>query len=102
MYHTMAREVESDRPLWAVVLVGGHRDRSSAIARVRQLEEAAARLLRDILAEDRSGQAFPAVHLGEFMEALYTRVVRHWPSAFRSLIVWESEQAALSSFSCAR
>jgi AcrR family transcriptional regulator len=81
MYHTMAREVESDRPLWRAVVLSGAMDPVRS-PEMRQPEEIAARLLREILAEgqkrDQITRAFPVVHLAEFMEALYTTLVRHW------------------------
>jgi AcrR family transcriptional regulator len=81
MYYTMAREVESDRPLWRAVVLSGAMDPVRS-PEMRQPEEIAARLLREILAEgqtrDEITRAFPVVHLAEFMEALYTTVVRHW------------------------
>ncbi|HXW63189.1 MAG TPA: TetR/AcrR family transcriptional regulator [Candidatus Acidoferrales bacterium] len=81
MYHTMAQEVESDRPLWQAVVLSGAMDPVRS-PEMRQPEEIAASLLREILAEGQKRgeivRAFPAVHLAEFMEALYTTVVRRW------------------------
>jgi len=81
MYQTMAQEVESDRPLWQAVVLSGAMDPVRS-PEMRQPEEIAASLLREILAEGQKcgeiARAFPAVHLAEFMEALYTTVVRRW------------------------
>ena len=81
MYGGMAREVESDRPLWRAVVLSGAMDpvRSPGM---RRPEEIAVSLLRGILAEgqkrDEVTKAFPVAHLAEFMEGLYTTVVRRW------------------------
>jgi AcrR family transcriptional regulator len=81
LYHTMAQEVESDRPLWQAVVLSGAMDPVRS-PEMRQPEEIATSLLREILAEgQRRGEitrAFPVAHLAEFMEALYTTVVRRW------------------------
>jgi len=81
LYHTMAQEVESDRPLWQAVVLSGAMDPVRS-PEMRQPEEVAASLLREILAEGQRREeitrAFPVVHLAEFMEALYTTVVRCW------------------------
>jgi AcrR family transcriptional regulator len=81
LYDTMAQEVESDRPLWQAVVLSGAMDPVRS-PEMRQPEEVAASLLREILAEGQKRgeitRAFPVVHLAEFMEALYTTVVRHW------------------------
>jgi hypothetical protein len=49
---------------------------------IRRPEEIAVSLLRDILAEGQKRgeitRAFPVAHLAEFMEGLYTTVVRRW------------------------
>lgn len=81
LYHTMAREVESDRPLWQAVVLSGAMDPVRS-PEMREPEEIAASLLREILVEGQKrgeiARAFPVVHLSEFMEALYTTVVRRW------------------------
>jgi AcrR family transcriptional regulator len=81
MYQTMAEEVESDRPLWQAVVLSGAMDPVRS-PEMRQPEEIAASLLREILAagqrREEITRAFPAAHLAEFMEALYTTVVRRW------------------------
>lgn len=81
MYQGMAREVESDRPLWRAVVLSGAMDPVRS-PEIRRPEEIAVSLLRDILAEGQKRReitkAFPVAHLAEFMEALYTTVVRRW------------------------
>src|SRR5215472_3327389 len=81
MYHAMAHEVESDRPLWRAVILSGAMDPVRS-PEVRQPEERVNSLLREILvAGQKRGEitsAFPVVHLAEFMRALYTTLVRHW------------------------
>ncbi len=81
MYRGMAREVESDRPLWRAVVLSGAMDPVRS-PEMRRPEEMAVSLLREILVEgQRRGEitrAFPVTHLAEFMEALYTTVVRRW------------------------
>jgi hypothetical protein len=51
-------------------------------AELRGQEEAAVRLLREILMQgQKQGEVtrtFPVVHLAEFMEGLYNTVVRQW------------------------
>jgi AcrR family transcriptional regulator len=81
MYHGMAREVESDRPLWCAVVLSGAMDPVRS-PEMRRPEEIAVSLLHEILAEGQKRgeitRAFPVAHLAEFMEALYTTVVRRW------------------------
>lgn len=81
MYEGMAREVESDRPLWRAVVLSGAMDPIRS-PEMRRPEEIAVSLLRDILAEGRKRgeitNTFPVGHLAEFMEGLYTTVVRRW------------------------
>jgi AcrR family transcriptional regulator len=81
MYQGMAREVESDRPLWRAVVLSGAMDPVRS-PEMRRPEETAVSLLREILAEgQRRGEitrTFPVVHLAEFMEGVYTTVVRRW------------------------
>jgi TetR/AcrR family transcriptional regulator, cholesterol catabolism regulator len=81
LYQTMAREVEADRPLWQAVVLSGAMDAVRS-PDVREPEELAAGLLREIFAQgQKRGEItrdFPAVHLAEFMEGLYFTVVRHW------------------------
>jgi len=81
LYKQMALEVESDRPLWRAVVLSGAMDPVRS-PEMRRPEEIAVSLLRDILAEgQRRGEitkAFPVAHLAEFMEGLYTTVVRRW------------------------
>src|SRR5208337_2321550 len=48
LYHTMAQEVESDRPLWQAVVLSGAMDPVRS-PEMRQPEEVAASLLREIL-----------------------------------------------------
>ena len=81
MYGGMAREVESDRPLWRAVVLSGAMDPVRS-PEMRRPEEIAVTLLREILAEGQTRgevtKAFPVAHLAEFMEGLYTTVVRRW------------------------
>jgi len=81
LYVTLAREVESDRQLWQAVVLSGAMDPVRS-AELRGHEEAAASLLREILTQgQKRGEvtdAFPVVHLAEFMEGLYNTVVRQW------------------------
>lgn len=81
MYQGMAAEVESDRPLWRAVVLSGAMDPVRS-PEMRRPEEIAVSLLRDILAEgQKRGEithTFPVDHLAEFMEGLYTTVVRRW------------------------
>jgi hypothetical protein len=77
----MAREVEADRQLWQAVVLSGAMDPVRS-AELRGQEEAAVRLLREILMQgQKQGEVtrtFPVVHLAEFMEGLYNTVVRQW------------------------
>ena len=81
MYEGMAHEVESDRPLWRAVVLSGAMDPVRS-PEMRRPEEIAVSLLREILAEGQKRgevtKAFPVAHLAEFMEGLYTTVVRRW------------------------
>ncbi len=81
MYGGMAHEVESDRPLWRAVVLSGAMDPVRS-PEMRRPEEIAVSLLREILAEGQTRgevtNAFPVAHLAEFMEGLYTTVVRRW------------------------
>ena len=81
MYRGMALEVESDRPLWRAVVLSGAMDPVRS-PEMRRPEEIAVSLLRDILGEGQKRgeitKSFPVAHLAEFMEGLYTTVVRRW------------------------
>lgn len=81
MYKAMALEVESDRPLWRAVVLSGAMDPVRS-PEMRRPGEVAVSLLRNILAEGQKcgeiTKAFPVAHLAEFMEGLYTTVVRRW------------------------
>jgi len=81
MYQAMAKEVESDRPLWQAVVLSGAMDPVRS-PEMRQPEEMTDHLLREIIADGQKRgeltRTFPAAHLAEFMEALYTTVVRRW------------------------
>ena len=81
MYAGMAREVESDRPLWRAVVLSAAMDPVRS-PEMRRPEEIAVSLLREILeVGQKRGEvtkAFPVAHLAEFMEGLYTTVVRRW------------------------
>jgi len=81
MYEGMAREVESDRPLWRAVVLSGAMDPVRS-PEIRRPEEITVSLLRDILAQGQKRReitkSFPVSFLAEFMEGLYTTVVRRW------------------------
>ncbi len=81
LYTTMAREVENDRQLWQAVVLSGAMDPVRS-AELRENEEAAASLLREILTQGQKRgevtRGFPVVHMAEFMEGLYNTVVRQW------------------------
>src|ERR1700678_3969811 len=81
LYTTMAHEVQADRQLWQAVVLSGAMDPVRS-AELRGHEEAAVRLLREILTQGQKrgevSRAFPVVHLAEFMEGLYNTVVRQW------------------------
>lgn len=81
MYRGMSQEVASDKPLWRAVVLSGAMDPIRS-PEMRQPEEIAVSLLREILAEGQKRgeitRAFPVDHLAEFMEGLYTTVVRRW------------------------
>lgn len=81
LYHSLACEVENDRPLWQAVVLSGAMDAVRS-PEVRGAECVVAGLLREILAQGQQSEeitsAFPVVHLAEFMEALYHTVVRQW------------------------
>lgn len=81
LYHSLAGEAESDRPLWKAVVLSGAMDAVRS-PEVRGAECIVAGLLREILVQgQKRGEitsAFPVVHLAEFMEALYHTVVRQW------------------------
>src|SRR6201998_189130 len=81
LYHAMALEAETDRPLWKAVVLSGAMDPVRS-PEVRGLEGVAISRLREILAQGQERgeitSLFPVVHLAEFMEALYHTVVRQW------------------------
>jgi AcrR family transcriptional regulator len=81
MYQGMAVEVESDRPLWRAVVLSGAMDPVRS-PQMRRPQEIAVSLLREILVEGQKrgeiSREFPVDHLAEFMEGLYTTVVRRW------------------------
>jgi len=81
LYHAMALEAEADRPLWKAVVLSGAMDPVRS-PEVRAVEGVAISLLREILGQGQARgeitNAFPVVHLAEFMEALYHTVVRQW------------------------
>jgi AcrR family transcriptional regulator len=81
LYHSMALEAENDRPLWQAVVLSGAMDAVRS-PELRSAECVVAGLLREILSQgQKRGEvtdAFPVVHLAEFMEALYHTVVRQW------------------------
>jgi AcrR family transcriptional regulator len=80
-YKSLARTAEADRPLWQAVVLSGAMDPVRS-PDMRESEQATVSLLREILDQGQaSGEVtrdFPIVHLAEFMEGLYTTVVRQW------------------------
>jgi AcrR family transcriptional regulator len=80
-YKTLARISEADRPLWQAVVLSGAMDPVRS-PDMREPEQATVGLLREILSQGQSTgeitRDFPIVHLAEFMEGLYTTVVRQW------------------------
>src|SRR5208282_3190605 len=80
-YETLAKITEEGRPLWQAVILAGAMDPVRS-PELRGPEEATVSLLREILAEGQKRgdvtQAFPVVHLAEFMEGLFNTVVRQW------------------------
>ena len=81
LYVSMAREVEADRQLWQAVVLAGAMDPVRS-ANVREPEETAARLLREILTQGQKRKEvtrdFPVLHMAQFVEGLYNTVVRQW------------------------
>ncbi len=81
LYDGLARETEADRPLWQAVVLSGAMDPVRS-PDMRQPEQAAIALLREILLEGQKRgeitRSFPVVHLAEFMEALYHTLLRQW------------------------
>ena len=80
-YKTLARISEADRPLWQAVVLSGAMDPVRS-PDMREPEQATVGLLREILDQGQTTgeitRDFPIVHLAEFMEGLYTTVVRQW------------------------
>jgi AcrR family transcriptional regulator len=80
-YRSVARSAESDRPLWQAVVLSGAMDPIRS-PDMREPEQATVQLLREILDQGQANgevtRDFPIVHLAEFMEGLYTTVVRQW------------------------
>jgi AcrR family transcriptional regulator len=80
-YETLAQITEADRPLWQAVVLSGAMDPVRS-PDMRKPEEATIDLLRQVLARGQKRgeitRAFPVVHLAEFMEGLFTTVVRQW------------------------
>jgi len=81
MYDDMAREVESDRPLWRAIVLSGAMDPVRS-PQMRRADEVAYALLKAVLQEGQKRgeltRKFPPAHMAEFMEGLYTTVVRRW------------------------
>ena len=81
MYDEMAREVESDRPLWRAIVLSGAMDPVRS-PQMRRADEVAYTLLKAVLQEGQKRgeltKKFPPAHMAEFMEGLYTTVVRRW------------------------
>jgi len=80
-YQSLARTTEADRPLWQAVVLAGAMDPVRS-PDMRRPEGIAVGLLREILSQGQKRgevtKAFPVVHLAEFMEGLFTTVVRQW------------------------
>jgi AcrR family transcriptional regulator len=80
-YKSVARIAEADRPLWQAVVLSGAMDPVRS-PDMREPEQATVSLLREILEQGQANgdvtRDFPIVHLAEFMEGLYTTVVRQW------------------------
>jgi AcrR family transcriptional regulator len=85
MYEGMAREVESDRPLWRAVVLSGAMDPVRS-PEMRRAEQVACALLAEILKEGQNrgeiGKKFPLTYLAQFMEGLYRTIVRGWSVDF--------------------
>ena len=81
MYEGMAREVESDRPLWRAIVLSGAMDPVRS-PQMRRADEVACALLKAVLQEGQKRgeltKKFPPAHMAEFLEGLYTTVVRRW------------------------
>ena len=81
MYDDMAREVESDRPLWRAIVLSGAMDPVRS-PHMRRADEAACTLLKAVLEEGQKRgeltKKFAPGHMAEFLEGLYTTVVRRW------------------------
>jgi len=81
MYEDMAREVESDRPLWRAIVLSGAMDPVRS-PQMRRADEVACALLKAVLQEGQKRgeltKKFPPAHMAEFLEGLYTTVVRRW------------------------
>src|ERR1700677_3680995 len=80
-FESLAKITEEGRPLWQAGILAGAVDPGRS-PEVRGPEEAAADLLREILAQGQERgditRAFLVVHLPEFMEGLFNTVVRQW------------------------
>jgi AcrR family transcriptional regulator len=80
-YQTLAQITEADRPLWQAVVLSGAMDPVRS-PDMREPEENTIGLLRQIIAQGQKRgeitRAFPVVHLAEFMQGLFTTIVRHW------------------------
>ena len=80
-YRSVARIAEDDRRLWQAVVLSGAMDPVRS-PDMREPEQATVQLLREILEQGQTNgdvtRDFPIVHLAEFMEGLYTTVVRQW------------------------
>jgi AcrR family transcriptional regulator len=80
-YQELAQITEADRPLWQAVVLSGAMDPVRS-PDMRAPEENTIGLLRQILAlGQKRGEItcdFPVVHLAEFLEGLFTTVVRQW------------------------
>ena len=81
LYRSFAEELETDRPLWEAVVLSGAMDPVHS-PEMRQHKEAAIHMLRDVLAAgQKKGEitpTFPVIQLAEFMDGMYTIIVRHW------------------------
>ena len=80
-YQSLARTTEDDRRLWQAVVLAGAMDPVRS-PDMRPAEGVTVGLLREILVQGQKRgevtRVFPVVHLAEFMEGLFTTVVRQW------------------------
>jgi AcrR family transcriptional regulator len=80
-FESLTKITEEGRPLWQAVILVGAMDPVRS-PEIREPEEDTVDLLREILAQGQERgditRNFPVDHLAEFMEGLFTTVVRQW------------------------